>query len=73
MKRLKMKSIWGTDLTLPHHCIMKIKPDDKWSTITHLKTNFKDHKGKEMWFHVKHNFAEILDMYYEVKKNIGRR
>jgi hypothetical protein len=73
MKRLKLKSIWDTSLQLPHHCILRIKPDDKWSNITHIKTNFQDHKKKLIWFHVKHNYAEILDMYYQIKNDIGRR
>jgi hypothetical protein len=73
MKRLRLTSMFGYDLKLGYNCIKTIKPDDKWSNITHIETSMKTHDGKPMWFQIKQNYAEILDMYYEVKKNTGRR
>jgi len=73
MKRMKFISVFDQEVQLPHHCILKVKPDNRYSHISHIKTNFKDHLNKEIWFHVKHSYADVLDMYYEVKKNLGRR
>jgi hypothetical protein len=74
MKHLKMeRSDKNTMVCLPHHCIQSIKPDPDWEKRTHIKTNFKDKYGRPQWFHVKHSYAEVLDMYYIVKKNVEGR
>lgn len=74
MKHLKMdRSDTNKTVSLPHHCIMAIKPDPDWEKRTHIKTNFKDRYNKPIWFHVKNSYAEVLDMYYQVKKNVGGR
>lgn len=60
-------------LKLPYHCILTIKPSPDWEKKSFIKTAFKDKHGKEQWFNVEHSYAEILDMYYEIKKNVGGR
>lgn len=74
IKHLKLdRSDMNKPLHLPYHAILTVKPDPEWPKRTHIKTTFKDKYNKPIWFHVKHNYAEVLDMYYEVKKNVGGR
>lgn len=61
------------EVKIPYHAIMSIKPDPDWEKRSHIKTNFKDSRGAPQWFHVKHSYADVLDMYYQVKKNVGGR
>lgn len=73
MKRLKLQTVFRATVELAHHSLLVIKPDKKYNNITHIKTNYKDHKKRDTWFHVRHNYGEVLDMYYQIKKNLGRR
>ncbi len=74
IKHLKLdRSDTNKVLQLPYHAILSIKPDPEWNQRSHIKTTFKDKYNKPIWFHVKHNYGEVLDMYYEVKKNVGGR
>jgi hypothetical protein len=73
MKYMNFTTVFDSEIQLPYFCLEVIKPDSKFEKISHIKTNFKDKKGKPLWFNVKHSFEEVLDMYFQVKRAAERR
>lgn len=73
LSRMKLKTVFDHNMEIPYHSIVRIKPDKKYSDITHIKTSLKDHNKRPIWFHVRQSVNEILDMYYECKRSSSGR